>query len=153
MLKRKTHTKIHFFLLFNICRFTKEKIKVTLGEYSFDQDDETLVQEKIGIRNMKNHEKYNDKTFENDIALIRLDRKVQFSKSVYPICLPPKGTDFTDTRAFVVGKFYSGAKMISTLFRKKPCFDTNGCQYFHLFRMGNNIFWRTYKFCSSRSQC
>ena len=67
---------------------------------------------------MKNHEKYNDKTFENDIALIRLDRKVQFSKSVYPICLPPKGTDFTDTRAFVVGKFYSGAKMISTLFRK-----------------------------------
>ena len=139
-----------------IYRFTKEKIKVTLGEYSFDQDDETLVQEKIGIRNMKNHEKYNDKTFENDIALIRLDRKVQFSKSVYPICLPPKGTDFTDTRAFVVGKFYSGAKMISTLFRKiiyQPCFDTNGCQYFHLFRMGNNIFWRTYKFCSSRSQC
>ena len=65
---------------------------------------------------MKNHEKYNDKTFENDIALIRLDRKVQFSKSVYPICLPPKGTDFTDTRAFVVGKFYSGAKMIYTLY-------------------------------------
>ena len=116
MLKRKTHTKIHFFLFFNIYRFTKEKIKVTLGEYSFDQDDETLVQEKIGIRNMKNHEKYNDKTFENDIALIRLDRKVQFSKSVYPICLPPKGTDFTDTRAFVVGKFYSGAKMIYTLY-------------------------------------
>ena len=142
-----------------IYRFTKEKIKVTLGEYSFDQDDETLVQEKIGIRNMKNHEKYNDKTFENDIALIRLDRKVQFSKSVYPICLPPKGTDFTDTRAFVVGKFYSGAKMISTLFRKifasiyQPCFDKKGYQYFHLLRMGNNIFWRTYKFCSSRSQC
>ena len=105
---------------------------------------------------MKNHEKYNDKTFENDIALIRLDRKVQFSKSVYPICLPPKGTDFTDTRAFVVGKFYSGAKMISTLFRKiiyQPCFDKKGYQYFHLLRMGNNIFWRTYKFCSSRSQC
>ena len=110
--------KIHFFLFFNIYRFTKEKIKVTLGEYSFDQDDETLVQEKIGIRNMKNHEKYNDKTFENDIALIRLDRKVQFSKSVYPICLPPRGTDFTDTRAFVVGKLCPGTKMISTLFGK-----------------------------------
>ena len=67
---------------------------------------------------MKNHEKYNDKTFENDIALIRLDRKVQFSKSVYPICLPPKGTDFTDTRAFVVGKLHPRTKMISTVFRK-----------------------------------
>ena len=144
------------FLFFNIYRFTKEKIKVTLGEYSFDQDDETLVQEKIGIRNMKNHEKYNDKTFENDIALIRLDRKVQFSKSVYPICLPPKGTDFTDTRAFVVGKLYPRTKMSSTLFGKiiyQPCFDKKGYQYFHLLRMGNNIFWRTYKFCSSRSQC
>merc|ERR1712110_61215 len=97
--------------------FTKEKIKVTLGEYSFDQDDETSVQEKIGIRNMKNHEKYNDKTFENDIALIRLDRKVQFSKSVYPICLPPKGTDFTDTRAFVVGwgTIYFGGPTSSVL--------------------------------------
>ena len=55
---------------------------------------------------MKNHEAYNDKTFENDIALIRLDRKVEFSKSVYPICLPPKGKKFTDTRAFVIGKLY-----------------------------------------------
>jgi secreted trypsin-like serine protease len=75
------------------------------------------VQEKIGIRNMKNHEKYNDKTFENDIALIRLDRKVQFSQSVYPICLPPKGTDFTDTRAFVVGwgTIYFGGPTSSVL--------------------------------------
>ena len=67
---------------------------------------------------MKNHEKYNDKTFENDIALIRLDRKVQFSKSVYPICLPPRGTNFTDTRAFVVGKLHPGTKMKSAIFHK-----------------------------------
>ena len=50
------------------------------------------------------HENYDDKSFENDIALIRLDRKVEFTKSVYPICLPPKGKDYTDTRAFVIGK-------------------------------------------------
>ena len=84
-------------------RFTKDKIKVTLGEYSFDQEGETSVQKKIGVRNLKMHENYDDKSFENDIALIRLDRKVEFSKSVYPICLPPKGKDYTDTRAFVVG--------------------------------------------------
>ena len=51
------------------------------------------------------HENYDDKSFENDIALIRLDRKVEFTKSVYPICLPPKGKEYTDTRAFVVGKY------------------------------------------------
>ena len=84
-------------------RFTKDKIKVTLGEYSFDQEGETSTQKKIGVRNWKLHENYDDKTFENDIALIRLDRKVEFTKSVYPICLPPKGKDYTDTRAFVIG--------------------------------------------------
>ena len=88
-------------------RFTKDKVKVTLGEYSFDQEGETSVQKKIGIRSWKNHERYNDKTFENDIALIRLERKVEFTKSVYPICLPPKEKTYTDTRAFVVGKLHS----------------------------------------------
>ena len=86
-------------------RFTKDKIKVTLGEYSFDQEGETSVQKKIGVRDLKMHENYDDKSFENDIALIRLDRKVEFTKSVYPICLPPKGKEYTDTRAFVVGKY------------------------------------------------
>ena len=64
------------------------------------------MQKKIGVRDLKMHENYDDKSFENDIALIRLDRKVQFTKSVYPICLPPKDKDYTDTRAFVIGKFY-----------------------------------------------
>ena len=52
------------------------------------------------------HENYDDKSFENDIALIRLDRKVEFTKSVYPICLAPRGKDYTDTRAFVIGKYW-----------------------------------------------
>ena len=86
------------------CRFRKDQVKVTLGEYSFDQTGETSVQEKIGVKSMKNHAGYNSKTYENDIALIKLERKVSFSQSVYPICLPPKGKQFTDTRAFVVGK-------------------------------------------------
>ena len=90
--------------IFFVFRFTKDKIKVTLGEYSFDQEGETSVQKKIGVRDLKMHENYDDKSFENDIALIRLDRKVQFTKSVYPICFPPKDKDYTDTRAFVIGK-------------------------------------------------
>jgi len=63
-----------------VAPFTKDKIKVTLGEYSFDQEGETSVQKKIGVRDLKMHENYDDKSFENDIALIRLDRKVEFTK-------------------------------------------------------------------------
>ena len=80
-----------------------------MGEYSFDQEGETAVQKKIGVKNMKTHAGYDSKTFENDIALIKLERKVPFSKSVYPICLPPKGKQFTGKRAFVVGKLISNA--------------------------------------------
>jgi len=100
-----------------VAPFTKDKIKVTLGEYSFDQEGETSVQKKIGVRDLKMHENYDDKSFENDIALIRLDRKVQFTKSVYPICLPPKDKDYTDTRAFVIGwgTIYFGGPTSSVL--------------------------------------
>ena len=75
-----------------------------MGEYSFDQEGETSVEKKIGVKSMKTHAGYDDKTFENDIGLIKLDRKVPYSNSIYPICLPPKGRQFTNTRAFVVGK-------------------------------------------------
>jgi len=100
-----------------VAPFTKDKIKVTLGEYSFDQEGETSVQKKIGVRDLKMHENYDDKSFENDIALIRLDRKVEFTKSVYPICLPPRGKDYTDTRAFVIGwgTIYFGGPTSSVL--------------------------------------
>ena len=54
---------------------------------------------------MKMHENYDTKTFENDIAVLTLDRTVPFSKTVYPICLPPKGELFANRRAFVIGEF------------------------------------------------
>ena len=53
---------------------------------------------------MKMHENYDTKTFENDIAVLTLDRTVPFSKTVYPICLPPKGELFANRRAFVIGE-------------------------------------------------
>ena len=60
----------------------------------------------IGVRNMKQHEAYKAGTSENAIALIRLARKVDFSISVHPICLPPAGKNITDTKAVVTGKMY-----------------------------------------------
>ena len=80
---------------------------MTLGEYRFDQENETLVQKGIGVRNFKMHEHYDPRSYRNDIALIRLNRKVEFTKSVYPICLPPYvDKDYTDARAFALGKYY-----------------------------------------------
>jgi len=35
------------------------------------------------------HEIYNDRTFNNDIALLRLRTKVKYNEYIRPICLPP----------------------------------------------------------------
>ena len=58
----------------------------------------------IRDRSMHMHEGYNAKTYENDIAVLKLNRPVPFSKSVYPICLPPRTEQYTNRRAYVVGK-------------------------------------------------
>jgi len=82
--------------------FKMEQIGIKLGEYDFDQDGETLDSE-YRLIEMIPHENYDTKTFENDIAVLKLDRPVIFNNSTYPICLPPSGKTFTNTRAFVVG--------------------------------------------------
>jgi len=80
-----------------------EQIKVKVGEYNFNEAGETL-DATYALTSMKYHENYNTKTFENDIAILKLERPVTFSRSVYPICLPPPGRDYSNRRAYVIGE-------------------------------------------------
>ena len=73
-----------------------------LGEYDFSQTGET-GDETFSVTAMKLHENYNSVTYENDIAIIRLNRPATFSKSIWPICLPDVSNEFTNSRAFVIG--------------------------------------------------
>ena len=82
--------------------FRREDIMIKLGEYDFNEDGET-GDETFSVAAMKLHENYNEQTYENDIAIMRLDRPATFSKSIWPICLPDNSRDFTNTRAFVIG--------------------------------------------------
>lgn len=96
--------------------FRKEEILVKLGEYDFSQSGET-GDETFSVTAMKLHENYNSVTYENDIAIIRLDRPATFSKSIWPICLPDASQEFTNTRAFVIGwgTIYFGGPVSNTL--------------------------------------
>jgi len=96
--------------------FKKEDILVKLGEYDFEKEGETEDQT-FSVLSMKNHENYNDVTYENDIAIIKLDRAATLSKSVWPICLPPASERFTNRRAFVIGwgTIYFGGPVSNTL--------------------------------------
>ena len=83
--------------------FKREDIMIKLGEYDFNEAGET-GDATFSVAAMKLHENYNEVTYENDIAIMRLDRPATFSNSIWPICLPDNSRDFTNTRAFVIGK-------------------------------------------------
>jgi secreted trypsin-like serine protease len=49
------------------------------------------------------HENFNEKTFENDIALVMLNENVEFEDSIQPICLPKQMEDFSGQTGYVSG--------------------------------------------------
>jgi len=49
------------------------------------------------------HENYSRSTHANDIAVLTLSQKVQFSKQIFPICLPEEDTELSDRIAFITG--------------------------------------------------
>lgn len=96
--------------------FQQADIKVKLGEYDFDKEGETADQT-FTLASMKIHENYDDVSFENDIAILKLNGVATRSNSVWPICLPPASEAFTNRRAFVIGwgTIYFGGPTSSTL--------------------------------------
>ena len=83
-------------------RFQKNQIRVRLGEYDFNSVGETDEQT-YNLAWMKMHENYNPKTFENDIAILKLNQPVRFSNSVKAACLPVGDSDYNGVRATVTG--------------------------------------------------
>jgi len=59
---------------------------VRLGEHNLELDDEAPHQD-LGIARKIIHEGY-DETFQNDIAVLELDRDVVFTDEISPVCLP-----------------------------------------------------------------
>jgi len=96
--------------------FKQSDIRVKLGEYDFEQEGETKDQT-FTLASMKIHERYDDVTFENDIAILKLNGVATRSESVWPICLPPPDEQFTNRRAFVIGwgTIYFGGPVSNTL--------------------------------------
>lgn len=83
-------------------KFKSADLRVRVGEYSFEHEGET-ADETFKVASMKIHKDWQDKTFENDIAILKLDGTATRSASVSPICLPSAHEQFTDKRARVIG--------------------------------------------------
>lgn len=65
----------------------------------------------VSVTRIKEHEEFQPSTYENDIAILYLDKPVPFNSYIWPICLPPKDRTFENETVIVAGwgqKYYSG---------------------------------------------
>jgi len=85
-----------------VAPFSQSQISVRLGEYDFTTQGETGEQT-YTLSGMKMHENYDPKTFENDIAILKLSQDAQFTQSVQPACLPIGDSDYNNVKATVAG--------------------------------------------------
>lgn len=82
--------------------FQRPKISVRLLEHDRSSSSETSTVDRKVARVIK-HPGYSDSTFNNDIALLRLDRALEFDETLRPACLPPMGKSFTGLDGVVTG--------------------------------------------------
>lgn len=78
-------------------------MKVRLGEWNVREQSELLPHEDYEIERKEVHSEYKPSTFQNDIALVRLNRDVTYREHIIPVCLPSLNEDFIGQKAIVIG--------------------------------------------------
>ncbi|GLV43287.1 uncharacterized protein CBL_14035 [Carabus blaptoides fortunei] len=91
----------------------RENIKIRLGEYDFSQRYETRAADFL-VSELIQHSDFDRTTYDNDIAIIKLNRRTTFNSYIWPICLPPPDLDFVNVSATVTGWGRQGYGTVNT---------------------------------------
>jgi hypothetical protein len=80
-------------------------VQVTLGDYVINSAVEPLPAYTFGVRKISVHPffKFTPQADRFDVAVLRLDRPVQYMPHIAPICLPDKGEDFLGHYGWAAG--------------------------------------------------
>ncbi|XP_031334999.1 serine proteinase stubble-like [Photinus pyralis] len=79
------------------------QIRIRVGEYDFSSVQEDLPYVERGIAKKIVHPKYNFFTYEYDLALVKLDKSLEFAPHISPICLPASDDLLIGENATVTG--------------------------------------------------
>lgn len=88
------------------CAVNDELVSVRLGEHEIGNDEDGAIPLDLSVESVQIHAEYNARTYDNDIAILKLNESVAFSKAIRPICLPSFKVEegqFTDKQPFVAG--------------------------------------------------
>ncbi|XP_060524883.1 serine proteinase stubble isoform X2 [Cylas formicarius] len=79
------------------------QIRIRVGEYDFSSVQEELPYVERAVAKKVVHPKYNFFTYEYDLALVQLDKHLDFAPHISPICLPPSDDLLIGENATVTG--------------------------------------------------
>jgi len=113
------------------------QVRITLGEYVLKSSDEPLPGRTYGASDIKVHPyfKFTPQADRYDVAVIRLNRRVDMAPHISPLCLPPKGMDMTGVNGWASGW---GALQPGSRLRPKtlqvvdvPMIENRECERWH----------------------
>lgn len=78
-----------------------KRIKLVIGDH--DRRSLSSVQQTRYVGQVHIHPGFEKRTFNNDIALIMMDREVQFSGYIRPVCLPDMDRSYNKQETTIVG--------------------------------------------------
>lgn len=79
------------------------QIRIRVGEYDFSSVQEELPYVERSVARKVVHPKYNFFTYEYDLALVQLDKPLEFANHIRPICLPASDDLLIGENATVTG--------------------------------------------------
>lgn len=81
--------------------FRKERITAKFFVHDRNNVDVKVFSRKIFA--VIRHSKYDSRTYNNDIALLKFDEEIPFDNVMRPVCLPEKGKSFTGQSGVATG--------------------------------------------------
>lgn len=120
-----------------VARARPTQIRVTLGDYVLNSNQEPLQPKIYGASEIKVHPnfKFTPQADRFDVAVITLDSPVRYEPHIQPICLPEKGADWLGSYAWAAGW---GALQSGSRVRPKtlqvvdvPILDSRLCEDWH----------------------
>uniref|UniRef100_A0A1A9VEE8 Peptidase S1 domain-containing protein n=1 Tax=Glossina austeni TaxID=7395 RepID=A0A1A9VEE8_GLOAU len=81
--------------------FRRERISVRLLEHDRKMSNFQKIDRRVA--QIITHPKYNARTYDNDIAIIKLDKPVEMTELLHPVCMPTPGKSFKGEIGIVTG--------------------------------------------------